>query len=70
MPGKLLVLVRVEKLGGWNVAAVNVDQVEARDAIGVFLAQQPSGRAVVAQVLRSFTATAAVVEDAVAVLEP
>ncbi len=70
MPGKLIVLVRVEKLGGWSIVAAGVDAAEAQDRIAAFLTLNPSGRAAVAQVLRSFTATTAVVEDPIAVVEP
>jgi len=70
MPGKLVVLVRASPQAQWTVADAAVSAQEAQAAVDALVARNGSVRVVVAQVLRSFTATIQAAEDAIATIDP
>jgi hypothetical protein len=70
MPGKLFVLGRVRDERKWILLAGGLDQAEATAIVDAALADGLTSRVIVANAIRSFHATVASAEDAVATVDP
>lgn len=70
MPGKLVVLVRVDPHTRWTVAGAALSAAEAQDVVTQIAAQNGSARIVVANVIRSFVTAITSAEDAIPEIDP
>lgn len=70
MPGKLVVLGRVDAATFWELLAAGVSAVEAQPIVADYLTKHATGRVAICTVTRSFAAVAQVNEDADPKVDP
>jgi hypothetical protein len=63
MPGKLVVVGRVDAATFWELLAAGVSAVEAAPVVTDFLTKHATGRVAICQAIKSYAAAVQTVED-------